>query len=206
MTVSETLQATIKQAIAYVEDNPLHKLSPWHRLKIYDAIGPLTDKNSYRARVKLAILTGERVEDLWKHSRSDDDKFAKLLGMAEDLVTERMRVHLAEQYASEIWDWLSNDYGDRNEDLSPVEFFALATAFEVLQTSLGIDQLEGVEIREQDTDSDLDPWCSDAPKYAVMALAGPDWEDSSDIEKRLEFWKWWLNEAIPLSLEEKKES
>ena len=54
-----------------------------------------------------------------------------------------------------------------------------------------------IVIEERTTDADLDPWCSDAAKYAAMAVSGAIWEQGSSSQLRLEFWKWWLLEAIP---------
>ena len=45
---------------------------------------------------------------------------------------------------------------------------------------------------------DVDPYDHDSASYAAIAYSGGvAWEKDSDPQKRLEFWTWWLNYAVP---------
>ena len=64
----------------------------------------------------------------------------------------------------EAWNWLTNDYDDRVEELSDDALFALAAALEALILACDTDRFLGVEISKDMTDANLDMWCSDAAK------------------------------------------
>jgi len=48
------------------------------------------------------------------------------------------------------------------------------------------------------TDAVVDPHKSDASAYAAIAYAGGPvgWPDA-DADRRLDFWRWWLDDAVP---------
>jgi hypothetical protein len=46
-------------------------------------------------------------------------------------------------------------------------------------------------------DDDYDPFSWDTSYYTAIAYSGSDPWDNADIEKRREFWMWYINEAVP---------
>jgi hypothetical protein len=51
---------------------------------------------------------------------------------------------------------------------------------------------------EQDLDENYDPYDWDAAYHTSIACAnGGPWDASSNVEKRREFWLWYINEAVP---------
>ncbi len=52
------------------------------------------------------------------------------------------------------------------------------------------------------TDMDVDPEEFDCSFCAAAAFSGgPVWMDGSSAERRREFWRWWLREALPTALQ-----
>jgi hypothetical protein len=76
-------------------------------------------------------------------------------------------------------------------------FFAMASVWECLRVSFNDNPFnEQLEINVKD--SDVDYYDYDAAYCAAIAHAGSEWDlKNSDREKRLIFWKWWLEEAVP---------
>jgi len=51
-----------------------------------------------------------------------------------------------------------------------------------------------------DLDTDRDAWSWDESYLASMACAGGSaWAVSSSLEKRREFWQWYLEQAVPIA-------
>jgi hypothetical protein len=85
-------------------------------------------------------------------------------------------------------------------DLVPVgnAYFVLLAAVEALaETVGGILGFDDIDITDDETDSDLDPWCMDTAGWGAIAQAGKVWEEDNNPIERRAFWRWWLKEAIP---------
>jgi len=199
------LRQAIEEARAGVQQHPAHGLSPFYRKQIYDLIGPMAERPSRCIRAQLAIISAQRIAFIWGESRPQDDRIDQLITLAKDILRDTVIKEVAEKMAGEAWDWLTNDYGDRNEELHDGALYVMAAALEAVFASLGVDRFHNVIIDQNMTDTDLDPWCSDTALYAAAALAGPLWEPGSSSERRKEFWEWWLSEAI-LSAHQRCES
>ena len=78
--------------------------------------------------------------------------------------------------------------------------FVYEAALVTLSTSLGYPCFGGQLITDKTIDGELDPWSSDAAKWASFAVAERPWVPAADNQKRLEFWLWWLDEAIPAAI------
>jgi Immunity protein Imm5 len=190
------LDEAIQAGLEHMKRDPFHALSPYFRNLIYNCIGPLSLPKSRCIRTHLAVLAAKKVLPLWAEERPFDTLVETILEMASASVWQQTPTESVEVKAGEFWDWLTNDYGDRKEELSSKAFFAMATALEALYLSLGTDRFLDTEIDMDTTDDELDPWCSDAPMYAAIAYAGKIGEKDSSSEKRQAFWEWWLTDGI----------
>jgi hypothetical protein len=195
--MTETLDRSVQIALVSVRNHESHALTPYHRNAIYKAIGSLASRKSGRVRSFLAIIAAQRALPSWHRTRPNDTRVEQLIDLAITQVRRAVADDPAIEKAAEAWNWLLNDYGDRTEELALDAEFAMAASLEAVWISLGSDRFLDVTIDETTTDADLDPWCSDAAMYAAVALSGPVWEEDSSTEQRLEYWEWWLLEAIP---------
>ena len=106
-------------------------------------------------------------------------------------------VETGQEEAGQAWERLDELGGETKIPESGRVFFAGEAAVQALFEVLGDDPFEDIDIDEQITDEDLDPWCSDTAHWAVTAWAGWVEEPQSDRVRRREFWEWWLTRAVP---------
>jgi len=122
----------------------------------------------------------------------------KLIATALAVLDGSTDTDAASNQADKAWDWLTNDYDDRAEELGDQELCAMGAAVEALLVALGTERF-GRSINRYMTDAELDPFSTDSAAWAAAALAGPVWDRDSSDDKRKEFWEWWLSEAIEMA-------
>jgi len=195
--VSSLLQGLLAAYLDDVRAHSQHALLPIHRRAIYDNFGSLDNRASRRRRGWLDILATRRVVPIWRQARPNDDRAECLVTLAGRVLNDETNAIQAQDEAEEIWEWLME-----GESIRGPAFFALGTAVRTVFTTIGDDPWNGMAMMVHETDADIDPWSSDAAKWASSAIAGPVWQPDSDSAKRLEFWTWWLTEAIPAAWEQ----
>jgi len=199
MLMPLAVRELIEKALRAVQDHSQHALLPVHRSRIYKAIGPLSNSTSYQVRGHLELLCARRGLVIWQQAHSQDNRAEQLLFLARRVFAGQIDHEIAKKEVEQAQNWLSNDYKERTEKLAQKCFYVLAAIIEATYVVLGYDRWYNITIHKDETDSDLDPWSSDTAKWTAAALAGPVWESGYDSCKRLEFWKWWLTEAISLA-------
>jgi hypothetical protein len=152
-----------------------------------------------QAVARLALAAARFVFPLWQAKRPNDALILQTIRTGELLLEGRGNVSAARKTANRAWKFL--------EALGSTEAgFGLGNAFDAATAAsasllhiLGRDPFGDIEIDEHTSDDELDPWASDTAKWAANAYAGIIGQPESDAAKRLAFWTWWLNEAIPLA-------
>jgi hypothetical protein len=193
-----TLQQAVDLAYQAMTIHPTHELFPFRRRAIYHA---LCATEQGQALARLAILSAQHVLPIWQNARPNDDMPIQLLDIAESMLARgenRMVAEIAAEEGSKWIDHLSDASGELA--IEPQVLCAGQTVVASLYEAIGYDPFEDTLIGENDTDADVDPFCSDAAKWAVAAYAGPSWLPRSNLRKRREFWEWWLKKAIPTSV------
>jgi hypothetical protein len=147
--------------------------------------------------VKLGELAVQRVIPIWHEVRGPDDTIPETTLESANAL---MRGSLSEEEALEQHGthWTSlDDIAFEHED----QQVAVAVGYGALQVLACAIRDEIFDPDGQHltmTDRDVDPDELDASFMASGAYAGgPVWDPLSDSEKRLRFWDWWLNEAVP---------
>lgn len=202
------LQSLIQECLKVITQDTNHYLQPFYRQKIYKAFGPANRRDNVENPLTLtfadkvfswlAILAARYVLPIWQQPFPQDNLPQHLLATAEGVLKGTVQVQIAEKLADATWEQLERE-GTEGERLYPypAAFFVAVAANEALFTALGLDRWHDVEIRENENESDLDPWTSDSAKYSCAAFAGGIWGETFDSQKSFEFWEWWLIEAIP---------
>jgi hypothetical protein len=198
MLISPQLKQKIESNIIEMRVHPERALILIHRKSIYDQLNlgdPLRDNRTFKW---LAVITARQTLSIWHQMRSDHYLPEHLINLAEGRMNNTISVAMANTEVDKAWKRIEN-LGVVNNDASISEgsFYIYMTAFEALMETLGRDSFKDVIIDEHDTDSDLDPWSSDTALWAAAAHAGRVGDPNSDLQKRQNFWEWWLMEAIP---------
>jgi len=216
MAVPIQLQQLIDAALESARLQPQHALVPFQRRILYEYLaensdtafwstnsplpretvlatyGEVRNPITWRQRVYLDLLTAQRMLRLWQELRPHDHLAQRMYTLAEDVALGRVHRDAAAEEIDPVFSRVENaDYSFRPP------YYAVNAIIKAVVTASGINVWDATIIGPDDDDAVLDQWSLDAAGYACDATAGPVWDPKSDATKRLEFWTWWLTEAIP---------
>lgn len=203
----ETLQDLVDEARRAMEADAAHDLSLGRRDVIQWAMGPFlfapgnTDSSGYLRRVRLATLAVERVVPVWRRTFPDNSLPEHLLARAREIAAHRRDSDLATA-AHEFEDaWATTEklYAASFSLAATVGFAAARTLS--LAISDGFTDSEGPQDvdREQRDSPEFesnDANCIASGVYADGPVEPIACAPAPSTEKRREFWRWWLNEAV----------
>lgn len=200
MLLSQQLKQGIEHAYQEMMRHEKHALIPIHRSTIYDLLNS-SDPDKRQAFKRLSIITARYTLPIWKTAQPDDKSPEYIIEIAEKIINDRESVVTANNEAGKAWERLEKLAAVDDENaISNGVFYAYVACYEALMEILGRDPFNDIVISEDDTDSDLDPWCSDTVLWAAAAYSGRIGDPDSDLKKRQTFWEWWLREAIPTAI------
>jgi hypothetical protein len=217
------LDDAVKAAILAVQQHPQHNLLPYHRARVYAALGDLDTNLGFWRRGRLAIATAAYVLPFWRQAYPQDDRVDALLRMTERTLLGMKDAETLDTARDGLFSWLDRhrfqpyvpenslpstdddrlipfgaEDGDRDLqiDVAPHSaFFAAEATLAACIPILGIDVFSGTEISEHDREGDVLEPGQDAAWSAANACAGRS--EYVDAERRLSYWMWWLTEAVP---------
>ncbi|NER33932.1 MAG: hypothetical protein F6J93_07780 [Oscillatoria sp. SIO1A7] len=202
MSISIILQQKIEKARAALHRDTQFDLNLGYRQAIwaaFDLNGEATSvKLGHKRRTMLAIITANRVLDIWESIWWQDDTPHCLLGAARLTIAQKLEHSQARAYRNEIWTKLENMASEPNHQGFEYQKAIAAglSAVSALSTALDDEAFDRERIDEELTDADTDAYESDSSFWAAIAYAGATWEANGDRNKRREFWQWWLTEAV----------
>lgn len=170
------------------------------RRHIWESFGEFEFESKYRAlpttglkrRVKLASLCVNKVLDIWKKVSQDDNPI-KMLSIAEQYINFKIDYDTAINKLGSFPDTLINLASD--EKFYYVVEVGFASTYTVKIALRDEDLLVYGDDTELDDNYDSFSW--DASYYAAIAYSGSGPWDNTNIDKRREFWLWYINEAVP---------
>jgi hypothetical protein len=199
MSDADRLRDLIKQARHTMHKDQAYGLNLGYRLGIYSVLGPRADSpdasdlHGYKRRVLLERLTAERLLPIWEKSLPREHTPSQLLSLA-------MRVLEGELSVADAWHL-------RDELLAAMPNVAwplrgvMAAAGQVLRTAtvdIDFNPTKPDYTLTDDEDWEEDAGYRDAAGWGAYVMAGGTVHDAeADPSKRLEFWDWWLTEAVP---------
>lgn len=201
MDVPNVLQDQLHEAEAVLLTHPQHDLVPIRRRIIYNTIQSLNPRFAPYIRAKLAIAIVRYVLPIWDDVRAYDPLPKQLLAAAEGFLqgtvplAEAQQLAGARNYAEDIESGLFDLEGE-----VPLgnAYAVLLAAAEALFETIGMSNFDRIiDIDENTTGADLDPWSTDTAGWGAIALAGGTLYHPYDPIRGHAFWSWWLNHAIP---------
>lgn len=199
----------IQSALKSIEEHPLHHLEIEYRKRIWmlfgeSAKGIGAKDISRKKRYLLAEKTVKFVCCVWINSFPESDLVSGILKISESVFCDDVEFDSIVKFYNKAWLKIEEMFStDKYQDDHHQRAISVAmSAWKVLGITL-FDEVNCDGTETVDTDSDV--YRKDASYWAAIAYAGPEWDlENSDKNKRLEFWKWWLEEAVPqvLNLEE----
>jgi len=197
---SRELEKTIQRVKSEMMTHSEHAIIPVNRRAIYhllDVNNSLADRPVFK---KLSMITAQYVLPIWQNTRHTDATAEHMLHLAEMVLENKMSPNAAKTEASKAWEKIENLGASEEVWSTRNAFYAGQASVECLMEVLGKDPFEDVLLNNDSTDSDLDPWSSDTALWAVAAYARSGSDRKSDSSSCQDFWKWWLQDAIPQSL------
>ncbi|MUG99362.1 hypothetical protein F7734_46585 [Scytonema sp. UIC 10036] len=196
MAIPSELQNLIQEALELVYRHPQHDLNLGYRHAIWAAFGD----NGHLRRTALALSTVRHVLPIWNRRFKNDDRPQQILTLAEKVISGDVSKAFAAKESQHLWRQMQQlGYDD-----SSMAFTVGCAAVASLDTAIFDENFDPDEIDFNLTDN-RDTEANDAAFFAACAYAnGAVWETisgKSDSAKRLEFWSWWLNVAVPSAWE-----
>jgi hypothetical protein len=206
------LDPLIQQALAAVRADEQHHLGPSLRRRIYTVLEPIAETPSpvTPRRGRLGVLAARRALPVWEFITPLDDDLHwehnidrlphKFLTLAENLLVGTGDIQAARTIAGDEWYFTGNIRGMLLEGrkYQTPHFhnasYALYAALLALNETLGTDALRSLSDEVDWHENDVDDYELDAAGAAMRAVSGVDMPDP---QKRLEYWEWWLTEAVP---------
>ncbi|BAZ15341.1 hypothetical protein NIES4071_72130 [Calothrix sp. NIES-4071] len=192
MAIPSELQNLIQEANKSLSSHPQHDLNLGYRHAIWVVFGD----TGHLRRTVLALSTVRHVLPIWNRRFPNDDRPQQILNLAEKVISGDVSKAFAEKESQKFWREMQQlGYED-----SGMAFTVGCAAVASLDTAIVDENFDLDEIDFNLTDN-RDIEGNDAAFFAACAYAnGAVWETVSgrgDSAKRLEFWSWWLNVAVP---------
>jgi Immunity protein Imm5 len=230
MQLPEQSQKLVTHYLDKVRQDPAHHLKPIERLEIYESFNSDNDEVGRKAFVWLHILSARKVEKIWNTGINDyylRELGSQLLTLAEDILTGLVSKN--SKIVKRVADSTYHAFGNI-EDFPDNVVCSITAAEDAFNVAIGFKPFKPVEIDDETLDENLwDEQVWDAPSNAMRAYANfygyyeeNENEEAEEVEisgqmtriltnaivsgksdpqKRLEFWEWWLTEAIPQAWE-----
>ncbi|BAZ16818.1 hypothetical protein NIES4071_86960 [Calothrix sp. NIES-4071] len=194
MPIPSTLQKLIVDGLSSVRSHPSHDLNLGYRHAIWSAFGD--DENGHRCRTFLAIETVRHVLPIWNKKFPHDDRPEYILNIAEKKLAGTISTEVAEKESERLWNSMQQlGYGGHG-----MAFTVGCAAVAALNTAIDDETFDPDDIDFNLTDNE-DTEGNDSSFFAACAYAdGAVWKTIAgehDANKRLEFWHWWLTQAVP---------
>lgn len=200
---SQGLESLLSLCQERVNEHPLHDLNLGLRQAIWVQLGPhkydvnAQDGIGYIRRTQLAILAIRYVLSIWNEAFPDDQTPNQILIRAEQVIQSSTN---AKDIAAEIgnyWDYMDGIALNTQNMVVAVGYGAV----KALSTAMSDEFFDEDDIDYSLTDNE-EFEMNDASFFAAIAYAGgPVWTAETDptnsSKKRMEFWSWWLQEAVP---------
>jgi hypothetical protein len=199
------LQDMLDHARAQTEQHG--QLPPEQRLALYARLDPMTatPPNIKLVRGTLAIKAAEYVLPHWHNvlplfeDEPDDDKLPdKMLDMARAVVAGQANL-------PETWDF-ANDHShvtsnvieeiiEYHDAVADSVAFVTEAALKALLESMGVETLKPIYSLD---DARSNSYTDDAASAACIVVAGGgDTNSPVNEQARLDYWRWWLQTALP---------
>jgi Immunity protein Imm5 len=189
------LEQRIADARGVLEQRDDGRLPLPQRRRVREAFGPWQPLDAphappgLRRRVELARLAAERVLPVWYAEAESDHGPEQMLALAE----RRLNREISEAEADDLADRF-RVYADGLAYRKQISQRALAAGEAARLVLAAVDLDDYAEHPPDAEDEDIDPDNWEAAYVAAIAAAGyPD----EDVEARREFWRWYLDEAVP---------
>jgi hypothetical protein len=169
-----------------VQHDPYHALSPDDRARIYQAIKATS--NAQHTELYLSAISISYIRSIWIQS-----------SIASSMINTLASIQSYLQGGSEniISEMKSLEKFSRKTPLDSELFFSVLGMIRTLDLAAGKGIFNGYPVDADTIDAELGPDHIDPAGCAVAAFAHGLYDEEADPARRLVFWHWWLDSAVP---------
>jgi Immunity protein Imm5 len=194
----------IQDAINLVNNHPQHHLELQYRQKLWkifykDCINYQKIDELKMQRYFIIKQTVMHIQFIWNEALFDRGILDDIVKLLDSYIEKKISIEEALEEQKKIWELLLNMFSD---DEYQTDYYQRAistamSAYKGLEIIFFDNVPDVINNRENYSDEDIEMHENDSAYWAATAYAGPEWDlKSSDKIKRLEFWKWWLEEVL----------
>jgi hypothetical protein len=211
------VRSMIDEALTEISLDSEHHFTLTRRFALYKALGSPDPQPSILNPFRgwLGVLTAKYVLPIWHQALPiwedippdlpDDNRLPdQLITTAEGVLSGTISLEVAQKEAGDQWYVVGNigdEFSAYRDDKPVTVYFACDAALKALCEALNQEFLGKLRNWEKYTDDNLPDFVRDSASSAVVAYAGNNESGEVNIDKRQEFWEWWLSEAMPLAWE-----
>lgn len=147
-----------------------------------------------KRRVKLATICVKKIIDIWNKVAANDKRPLEMLEVSEKYIEGSVDYEFVSKQLNNFMNDLINLGSDESYFKAALVGFA---ATHTVSIALSDERLM-VYGDDSDLDDDYDPESWDTSYYTSLAYTDNEpWDENSNVEKRREFWLWYITEAVP---------
>ena len=197
----QSLRKLRVRALAAVESDVVHHLRLGFREAIWAEFGPRAQPprrltKPHLQRISLAVNGVRHVLPLWERRFPGEELPFSALSAIDDLLKHSRPPAQSQPIFDELWDRLLHLASEKPASEVAVGFAAV----QALSTAMYDEFFNAADLDLERNDTS-DPESHDSAYYSGAAQAGglPGGK-KSNAERRLSFWRWWLNEGIDAAI------
>lgn len=197
---ADDLRAKVAAAEAATLNDPCGALARIHRVSVWEALGsplaidgagPFTSKG-HELRARLALRVAERHLAYWEAALPEDAHPHDVLLAGVELVAGNLPRSELRRVNDDFWSYLL-------DERSSVALPASAAAYAVRSAVATVLGDEDLDSGQSDVERDPEVW--DTAFLASVAVSGEIPGRGGDLQRRREYWRWYLREARRVALD-----
>ena len=206
IVVPKNILGIAEIVLGEVQASPSHQMKPKSRRLVYQAFADAGDAKISVAPRWLAILSSRRVLPLFEHKYPDDPLPREFLQLAIAALQGKASKTEVNDKLDHGFDASGNAWGYDEREITWPVWLAANSTYHALVEANGYQPLDHLRryvkngVSTDWTDDELCQFSGDTAADAAMASAYDECGLNINAEKLLEFWHWWLNEAIEESI------
>jgi len=206
IVVPKNIRGVAELILSEVQALASHQMNPKSRRLIYQAFADASDTKISVAPRWLAVLSSQRVLPLFDHKYPDDPLPREFLNLAIAVLQGKAIKTEVDDKLNHGHDASGNAWGYDEREITWPVWLAANSTYHALVEANGYQPLDHLHsyfnngVLTDWTDEKLCEFSGDTAAYAAMSSAYDARGLSINPEQLLEFWEWWLNEAIEESI------
>lgn len=147
--------------------------------------------DAHRRRFNLALRCITYVLPIWKNTYPDDEGVNRMLALAQKALENKVEKESAKKTAYNYWSEVDSLEAETENQLraASVGYASINVVYVAVRDEIFNENMED--------DFDEDPFIWDTSFHSFLAYTGFGGENPEGIEKNREFWRWYLDEAVP---------